>query len=205
MPEVYGPYAEVVVHGVVTGWRNWSNVFGVALGGEFDVIDQAAAEAIADQFLSAFSDNLGLFSNDWAITHATVQDKRAADKPQFVVDPGDNIVGTDTGDTLAPQLAMVISWRSALGGRSGRGRTYLNGLTESSNDGAGRIVSGSVNTGLALADDIIANTGAEGHPLAVVSKRHNKADRATAVVSEVTGRSVNDVFDTQRRRGRAPS
>ena len=40
-----------------------------------------------------------------------------------------NSVGNASQDPLSPQLAVVVSHRSAFASRSGRGRTYIGGLT----------------------------------------------------------------------------
>lgn len=52
------------------------------------------------------------------------------------------IVGTATGETVAPNTAALISKVTDLGGRQGRGRMYMPGISETSTDAGGQLDAG---------------------------------------------------------------
>lgn len=58
-----------------------------------------------------------------------VQDPLA---PRYLYPTG--VPGTATGDQLPLQTALVVSLLTPVGGRSGRGRVYIGGFTETAND-----------------------------------------------------------------------
>jgi hypothetical protein len=49
--------------------------------------------------------------------------------------PATSTAGTGTG-FIPPQLASVVSWRTATSGRSGRGRTYLGNISQNAQSGS---------------------------------------------------------------------
>jgi hypothetical protein len=49
--------------------------------------------------------------------------------------PATSTSGTGTG-FIPPQLASVVSWRTATSGRSGRGRTYLGNISQNAQSGS---------------------------------------------------------------------
>lgn len=109
--------------------------------------------------------------------------------------------GTSGGLVLPNNVALAISLHTALGGRSGRGRIYLMGLS-------GNVVSAPnaiTNTTAGLMRDALNAwmgqvTGGTTYSFGVLSKWHNKACRAAAVFNAITSVSVDTTTDSQRRR-----
>jgi hypothetical protein len=104
--------------------------------------------------------------------------------------------GTGTGQ-LPPQLACVVSWRTATSGRSGRGRTYLGNL-------AAAAMSGAVLYGPAIT---AINNGATALIAAIAGITTGGGPAALSVWSPTTGlqRPVltgasDTIFDTMRSR-----
>lgn len=101
--------------------------------------------------------------------------------------------GGDAGDPLPASVAIVITLRTALRGRSHRGRVYQGPLTESTNT-AGNPAAASV-AGYAVQWNYFINTGllATGVSLVVASYK-------LATAENVTSCTVDGRWDTQRRR-----
>lgn len=103
------------------------------------------------------------------------------------------IVGTAAGDALPAEVALVVSLRTALANRTGRGRFYLPQPAAVTLDADGTLDAAAQD---ALADALqaawAAANGAGENP--VVYSRTARATR------EITSFDVGDVFDVQTRR-----
>lgn len=112
------------------------------------------------------------------------------------VTPTTSATGTGGAQT-PPQLASVISWRTAVSGRSGRGRTYLGNLGASAQNGA--FVAGAaataINTAAATLLTAIAGVAGAAGPynLGVWSPTKGRIQPILSGVSDNT-------FDTMRSR-----
>jgi len=100
--------------------------------------------------------------------------------------------GTAVGACLPFQCAPVVSLRTDLATRSGRGRFYLPALAEG-NTSAGRLTTTAQNAIVTAAQQFFASLDTGG--LAVVL-----LNRTTLAQTAVTRFDVGDVIDTQRRR-----
>lgn len=110
------------------------------------------------------------------------------------------IVGTVGADGLPNNVALTLTKRTALRGRSYRGRIYHGGMAESQCAG-NQIVGATVTSLLSAYAAILALTvGAESWPMVVLSRRHNGADLAAAVATNVVSLSSDGFVDSQRRR-----
>lgn len=108
------------------------------------------------------------------------------------------------GELLPPQSAQVLTWRTALAGRSYRGRTYLSGYGTLEQVGgvwtAGHMTSinGQATAFLARYN---AATGVYAHwGLCVISRQLNGVVRVTPVGTDVTAYQARSTVYTQRRR-----
>lgn len=115
------------------------------------------------------------------------------------------VAGTNTAQSLPPQDALVISWRTALKGRSFRGRTYVPGLTEVNQDAG---IWGSATTAAydTWADAFLARYSASDPAshwrFGVVSEVTGGLKRVTPIITPVSNFGVDAEVFTQRRRGR---
>lgn len=109
--------------------------------------------------------------------------------------------GDVTGDPLPNNCSLAISFRTLGRGRSSRGRNYIVGLSEASV--SGNTVDPTFIGYIQSAYEALSatlNADVEGFH-AVVSRYHNNAPRAEALVQEVTAYVIVDPFiDSQRRR-----
>jgi hypothetical protein len=113
--------------------------------------------------------------------------------------------GTNTSESLPTQSALVFSWRSALKGRSFRGRTYMMGLGET-NQAAGVWGAATVTAMDTWADSFLARYSASDPAshwrFGVISKFSGGLKRATPIITPVVDFAVDTEVFTQRRRGR---
>lgn len=110
------------------------------------------------------------------------------------------LAGTAVSPSLPNNVALVVTKRTALRGRSYRGRLYHPGLNEG--QVTGNIVGpSSVATIVGLWNNFLslAVTGDEAN-MCVVSRYNNLAPRVTGVATLVTNLTSDGFVDSQRRR-----
>jgi len=130
--------------------------------------------------------------------------------PNFVEyeDSGAGVVGTAVGDALPKQTAFCVTIRTALAGRSYRGRIYLPGFAETANMADG---TASLSVGTAAAsfvNSIGAALASSGYTLGVGSRFRAAQpslvppilERAAFFTPYTTAVARDNVWDTQRRR-----
>jgi len=104
-----------------------------------------------------------------------------------------DIAGTSTSNSLPADVAIVVSLRSPVANRTGRGRFYLPQPTTNALTAVGRIDETAQST---IVDALLAawtQANAAGENPVIYSR----TQRATR---EITSFNVGDLFDTQRRR-----
>lgn len=196
MPALVIPDAmQVVIKGVNLG-TEWVNVWGIVNESPF-LMDQSVADEIADAFFDAYALNSTAYNAGFSLDAIEVRDLRTATSPAWdAVIPG--FSGSNASNALPPQLAAVISHKTAFRGSSYRGRTYMGGFTEDSNEGDGTIAA-ATRTALAALPGVVQGgldaMSIAGFELAVLSR---KLLVATPIVSS----SVDDEWDRQTRRKR---
>ena len=104
----------------------------------------------------------------------------------------ETLVGTDATGPLPPQVAVVVSLRTSLFNKSGRGRFYLPtfGTDKCS---SGRILALAVTQAATAAQKMVQSLNGAGYTVCVYH-------RSTKTHDNVVNVSVGDVWDTQRRR-----
>jgi len=108
--------------------------------------------------------------------------------------------GTVAGVAAPSNVAVCVSHRTGLAGRSYRGRTYLMGIAENVYTDNHLDTTYPAAFGTLVQDmmDDLYTAGSYVH--VVASFYHNHAPRATAQITPVTYLQVNSRLDTQRRR-----
>lgn len=112
-------------------------------------VDQTLANSVGTAIKNAWTTNIGPLSNgNAALVRVGVRDLSNANQPEFL-DTGATAVGTGTGDLMPAQVASVVTLKTALSGKSFRGRVYVWGFIETQNaaggDAAGTVATGAVN------------------------------------------------------------
>jgi len=148
-----------------------------------------------------------LVSDGVQLREVVVTDMTTASSGQVSVAPATPAFGTQTSPDLPSNASLTVSFRTALRGRSFRGRNYLVGLTEDTN--TGNIVNGAF---IALVIDayelLLSGGGALTAGEWVVASRFSGVDangdpipRAAGVTTPIISVVVVDnVIDSQRRR-----
>jgi hypothetical protein len=149
-----------------------------------------------DESAEFFHDTFGDLVMPQLQSGVTLLETRAKYGPQATGPFGlftDPRAGGQAGDSAPPNVAYLVEKRTALGGRSGRGRMYLPGVNEGRVNDNGTIVSASrtaIQTAIDAWFTALDNGGVAMYIL------HNASSDATIV----TSLDVDPVAATQRRR-----
>lgn len=117
-----------------------------------------------------------------------------------------NDLGVRTSARLPANVALVGTWKTATRGRSYRGRTYFHSFCEDQNEQTG-VPSAALQANLILTmADLHSRLVTAGYPLCVASKYEKNPSgpgsipRTIGITTPITEFSVDDVWDSQRRR-----
>jgi hypothetical protein len=179
---------------------SWSNILGIDVG-VIPTLTQALTDEAEDVVHDSFDTHLKtLCPAEVEYDGIVLTDLRVEGGPQFT--KLQTVVGTAGTDRLPDQLAVVVTLRTSLRTKAGRGRTYLGGFAEASNDAAGKIAAATVTACEAYMNDI--KTGWAGATftgdLGVISRK-DPAFGFTGTIRPVVSLEVrDDQWDNQRRR-----
>jgi hypothetical protein len=114
-----------------------------------------------------------------------------------------SVAGSNSNADLPPQCAVLFSAKTALKGRSYRGRFYVPGPVQT--DETDGILSGTAITAYStIATQLLAVFGPSGSnanwAYAIISRYHNKQKRTLPVGTPVISVSLDPVIATQRPR-----
>lgn len=183
---------QVVVRGTLASGGAMVNVFGVRLQ---EVLTQELTNTIGESMADAIAHLTGGQNTGVAWTGCEVTDLRSEDGEQFSDTANFPLLGTDPSNELPEQVAMLVSWKTGIRGRSFRGRTYLGGFVEEF--AQGRFPSPElIASGVAYLNEILNASPAFG----VISRRDHGALRELAILTEFVSGTVEPTWRTQRRR-----
>lgn len=192
--------ALVTMNWLHNGGATWSNALHFSKTGfDQDAMDDLGAAVNAGVQGASFLQHL---SQDVSYRGCTVTDLRtegAPSSPYAVI-----ITGADNNDSDGFSLGVVVTLRTALRGRSYRGRFYLAGISD------GYLVDNLwteavAGEAAALIGDIQTEASAVGWTLGVLSRFHNGVERTSGLCQPVTSFEVRSrIPGTQRRRNRRP-
>jgi hypothetical protein len=113
-------------------------------------VNQAMADTIAGHAGDAHdsSDLNTLQPTDLVLDRVDIRDVRSANQP--LISATVNSAGTDTDDLLPRGNALVVTSRTALAGRSFRGRTYVPGFSDVATESTGLATSAARDAAVAL-------------------------------------------------------
>lgn len=187
---------QVVVAGANLG-TPWVNTYGIKGDGAF-LLDQSVADEIGFAFRNAIVDVAPSLNFAWSVTSIQIRDLRTSTSPTWEADVP-LFSGSNAGEAMPPQMAIVASHSTGQRGASFRGRTYLNGWTESVNEADGSVSAGARTTIVtmfeAIQTDLAAVTGGP-FTLAVLSRKLLEAN-------PITNTTVDTEWDRQDRRKRS--
>ncbi len=184
----------VVTCGGRTGLGDqWNNVFAIDLSGAGGVTPTSVLSTVDDFFIDFYGSlatahvlSTGFRLDKMGVKMNVTGGIGAADR---TCSGGGAPGGTD----MPPQVAIVVSWKTVLSGRSFRGRTYLGPVNRDCALSTG-LIDPSIQTAIQTETDELTSALSEiSMDLAVWSRTLNSFHR-------VTSSSIGNVFDTQRRR-----
>jgi len=186
------------------------------------VLNQALANLIGSAIKSAWTTTLGpMMGISTGLAKVGIRDLSAANQPEYL-DSGVVVTGTSIADPLPTNVASCVTLRTALSGKSMRGRVYLGGFTEAENENTATQAQTSADASTAFLEAVSDALTANGMTLGVLSRpSYSYVDNRTWTLSngstlvDQTGRgnarpgAINDVtliqsrsngWESQRRR-----
>lgn len=174
------------------------NVYNVQ---DTETHDAARLGEIADVFHTWWVDNLKpILNNSYVLQSITATNLTSSAGPQVVRSYTTGNQGDLTGEQVAGNAALVISWRTALIGRSFRGRTYVGGLDGAATDTAQNVSSAFASAIGTSATNLIDALNTAGAALAVLSRFVGGVLRVAGLLTEIISVIVDTKIDSQRRR-----
>jgi len=185
-------------------------------------VNQALANTLGAAIKTAWTSNIGpLSSGTCQLIRVGVRDMRTPNQTEYL-DTGAPVSGTSVSEALPSQVALCITLRTALAGKSFRGRVYLGGFAETENIANGLASTATANASIAFLTAVQNAMDASSLNFAVASRPaerylitktvfHNdgtetvttigKGNARSGGTAEVTSmESRNAVWETQRRR-----
>lgn len=177
--------------------KQWTNTFYCTYASWNEVQQLFIAEAI---MTNLGTDLMPLLANAYYLRKVTSYDLRTEGGP-VVVSTLPQVQGGQADPSMAINAAMVLTLRTTLRGKSGRGRHYVAGFTEAQGGGAAF-------ASQALADSVEAAyvslhnaLDALGVDMVIVQRWSNKVKLATALTHPITQFEVRNLeYGSQRRR-----
>lgn len=158
-------------------------------------VGQGDADEMATSIINALaaSDLLLSLANEWTLDRVGVRSIDSANLPEFLADV--NATGGSATDTLPPAVTLCVTLRTAMAGRSFRGRVYLPGWSEGSSLADGQASTASRTRAASFISQLAAQAVLNlGWSFVVAS-------RSLGTGTLVSSATVRDgVWDTQRRR-----
>jgi hypothetical protein len=125
-------------------------------------------------------------------------DQTTQGAPQATVTSG--AAGTVGSASLPSNVAAVVSLRTAIRGRSYRGRAYIPGIPLSAQSSATDMTGGFATNLITDFSTLLTNLASLGWHMCVPSRQHNGVVLVTGNSKDVTAFVVDAHFDSQRRR-----
>jgi len=174
------------------------NVFNVK---DTSTHDATLLEAYANAVLTWWQTNVAPeLHQSYVLNAVKVTSLELSTGPQFILPVTSSNTGALTGDPVAANAALVISWRTASIGRSFRGRTYQGGMDTVALATAQEVTTGFVSAMALNYANLIDAITAVGGALSVLSRFALGVARVAGLLTEITGIIIDTKVDSQRRR-----
>lgn len=177
------------------------NVYHVRMSNGTTIPTAADIQSLLATF-EAWEHNTGIGVRSSGVVLSLLRGRNLDVQAGVVVErtPSTAVTGTLTGGAFPGNVTAAVSWRTGLGGRSYRGRSYHIGLVGSQI--SGNQLDATARTNLVTAYTALLNnvntTWASG--LVVLSYAHNKFWRDAGVTTPILTVSIDPNLDSQRRR-----
>lgn len=159
------------------------------------LVNQGMADAVSGMWKTAFTSSTLAAHISTQVTLATVSVRSiaTASQPEFV-GAGAPVAGTAVGNLLPPQVALCVTLRTALAGRSYRGRFYQFGFPVGETTADGGASAAAVSASVAFINAAKDAMSGASVPMAIISRKLNTSELVTLVMSR------DSRFETIRKR-----
>lgn len=185
------------------------NVFGGIVAGGFTATQTIANSLGAAAKSALTSSGLGpLVRTSTVLNSVGLRDVRAANMPEYISAEA-SVAGTGATDPLPRQIALCVTLRTAMAGKSYRGRVYIGGFIEDCNSSAGEATAATATACTAFVTAVKDAMTAQAIQMAILSPELPQRPTAgggtlpakPAFATPVTAViSRNLTWETQRRR-----
>lgn len=163
--------------------------------------DTGLMTELAAQLVAWFNtDGKAMHANELSLNMVRVTDIRTQTGGVVEYVTGLPIIGTWTGGVSPGNVAVCVTKRTPLRGRSYRGRMYLPGIPDSQVAGSYLTSAHLIIINAKVATLLTRTVSAGTAFLSVISRYNNNAPRGTGVSTIVSGMTANLRVDSQRRR-----
>lgn len=186
------------------------------------VANQSVTNTLATAIKGAVTANLAtLMPANCSLVRVGLRDLRTPNQAEFI-DANAAVVGSAVTDPLPPQTSLCVTLRTALSGKSFRGRVYLGGFSEATSDVVGTANSATSTAAVAFLTAVSNAMTASQITFAVASRPaerytvvrttfHNDGTTSTKTITQGPARpgvstavsliaARNATWETQRRR-----
>lgn len=163
--------------------------------------DETRLQVIIDAFKDWWDASVAPIQNpSYVLQSIKATSLNSVGGPQVIQSYSTANQGTNSGGEAAGNAAAVISWKTALIGRSFRGRTYIGALSEGEIASAQTLESATVTALVSAGTGLIDAMTAIGATLCVLSRVFNGLARVTGLLTEIISVVVDNKVDSMRRR-----
>lgn len=162
-------------------------------------VDQTVANSIDAAIKSAHTSSglRALQPTQISLNYAAVRDISSPNLPEFIGTGASQPGTAAAGQALPPQIALVVTLRTAKAGKPFRGRSFVPFWHSSANDTSGNATAAAQTAAKAFIDGIDSGLTPLGFDLAVVSRLQVENNVVTATIVR------NAAWDTIRKRATA--
>jgi len=162
------------------------NVLGTRVAGT-PTFDQSFANTVGASIKGSLNGSgmLPQLGPTVALANVGVRDIRTPSNAEFI-DGGAAVPGSAAAGLLPPQVAAVVTLRTARAGKSFRGRVYLPGFAAVANDATGHIVPAVNTAATAFLESIRTSLPATGLTLCIVSRKNLSTEVVTLAMTRDT-------------------
>lgn len=141
------------------------------------------------------------FPTTTVLTYTSVSTASAAWKQTTKTETGHNIAGTSADESLPPHVCEVVTWRTALATRYGRGRIYLPCMARNALASSDGVMLAAAQTALQGGFNALFSSLSGGITLQILHRKGGGSGaRAPLSIDPVIACDVSNLFVTQRRR-----
>jgi hypothetical protein len=159
-----------------------------------DPLDPEGPPEVAGIIQTFYGGIRGLLPNSTTVSQdGTVQGVQAAEGQTQNVTPW-SYTGTGGPPSLPPALAIVVGWKSASGGRSGRGRTFLGPFSPDAAQDNGTIADSALQTIRDQANLVVTSSTGNGNGAVGIYSPQD------GILRDITAAAVRDQFAVLRSR-----